>query len=89
MVCNVLLLFSLIQFSCTNSMRVLDAGITHTYKMGKNRKHRIRKSKENEAEESSDEGAISEYNYILYSRKSAGSYSVELLSKAILKQKLK
>ncbi|XP_076466715.1 ubiquitin carboxyl-terminal hydrolase 45-like [Babylonia areolata] len=37
-------------------MRVLDAGSTHTYKMGKNRKHRIRKSKENEAEESSDDG---------------------------------
>ena len=53
--------FFLIQLSCSNSMRVLDAGSTHTYKMGKNRKHRIRKSKENEAEESSDEGAVSKY----------------------------
>ncbi|KAK7491576.1 hypothetical protein BaRGS_00017215 [Batillaria attramentaria] len=38
-------------------MRVLEAGSVHTYKMGKNRKHRIRKNKENEAEESSDEGS--------------------------------
>lgn len=39
-------------------MRVLDAGSAHSYKMGKNRKHRIRKNKENEAEESSDDGGI-------------------------------
>ena len=47
-------------------MRVLDAGSPHTYKMGKNRKHRIRKSKENEAEESSDDGIASMYFVHVY-----------------------
>ncbi|XP_059175697.1 ubiquitin carboxyl-terminal hydrolase 45-like isoform X2 [Physella acuta] len=37
-------------------MRVLEADPSIPYKMGKNKKHRIRKTKENEADESSDDG---------------------------------
>ncbi|CAG5136194.1 unnamed protein product, partial [Candidula unifasciata] len=37
-------------------MRVLEADPSIAYKMGKNRKHRIRKAKENEVEESSEDG---------------------------------
>lgn len=40
-------------------MRVLEESRAQIYTMGKSKKHRIRKSKENEAEESSDEAASS------------------------------
>ncbi|XP_012938605.1 ubiquitin carboxyl-terminal hydrolase 45 isoform X2 [Aplysia californica] len=37
-------------------MRVLETDPSISYKMGKNRRHRIRKAKENDAEDSSDDG---------------------------------
>ena len=36
-------------------MRVLETGPSISYKMGKSKRHRLRKAKENEAEESSDD----------------------------------
>ena len=36
-------------------MRVLETDSSITYKMGKSKRHRIRKAKENEAEDSSDD----------------------------------
>lgn len=44
-------------------MRVQEVELSISYNMGKNRKHRIRKSKENEADESSEDGLGSEFYF--------------------------
>lgn len=46
--------FELIVFK-VNSMRVLEKEIVSPYSMGKKNKHKLRKSKENEASDSSEE----------------------------------
>ena len=39
-------------------MRVLETDPSALYKMGKNKKHKIRKAKENDADDSSEDGIL-------------------------------